>query len=721
MQRESLSVPRRRTRRRTCRSSLSHPSQYYICTTIQRKPLSVPRRHTRNASASRAAVRRAAVRSRAPPALSHSTTFVLYKATKIPQRPAPPYAPSHVRAARPSGSVLCRSTLSTFVLQCNGNPSASPAAARAFARAAVRSRAPRPALSALYYICTTMKRIPQRPAPPYAPSHVPQSALAPLRLCQYYICTTIQRKTAPPYAPSHVPQFALAPLLCLPFVLQYNENPSAAPCAVVRAVARAAVRSRAPLALSPSNLYYTIQRKSLISVPRRCTRRRTCRSSLSRPSGSVSQHYICTTIQRKSLSVPRRRTRRRTCRSPLSRPSTTFVPQFNENPSAVRAVVLAVVRAAVALAPLRLCPPGATFVLYNATKIPSHVPQSALAPLRLCPPNTAFVLQFNENSSASRAAVRAVARAAVRSRAPPALSSQYIYYMSTTIQRKSLSAPRPRTRRRTCRNSLSRPSGSVSQYYTCTTTKIPERPAPPYAPSHVPQFALAPLRLCPPSTTFVLQYNENPSASRAAVRAVARAAVRSRAPPALSSQYYNLYYNTTKIPQRPAPPYAPSHVPQFALASLPVLHSYCNSTKTPQCPAPPHAPSHVPQFALAPLRLCPPSTTFVLQCNEIPQRPAPPYAPSHVPQFALAPLPVLHLCYNSTKIPQCPAPPYAPSHVPQFALAPLRLCPPSTTFVLQCNENPSASCTAVRAVARAAVCSRAPPDLSSQYYICTTI
>ena len=103
--------------------------------------------------------------------------------------------------------------------------------------------------------------------------------------------------------------------------------------------------------------YTTFVRKSL-RFPRRRTRRRTRRSPLSRPSGSVLQYYTCTTIQRKSLRFPRRCSRRRTRRSPLSRR------------------------------------PG-------------------------CPPSTTFVLQFTENPSASRAAVRAVARASVPSRSHP--------------------------------------------------------------------------------------------------------------------------------------------------------------------------------------------------------------------------------------------------------------------------------------------------------------
>ena len=120
------------------------------------------------------------------------------------------------------------------------------------------------------------------------------------------------------------------------------------------------------------------------------------------------------------------------------------------------------------------------------------------------------------------------ARAAVRS-APlrlsrPALSSQN--YTCTTSQRKSLRVPRRRTRRRTCRSSLSRPSGSVRPVLPSLQCNENPRsvPAPPYAPSHVPQSALAPLRLCPPSTIY---FHETPH-------------------------------------QRPAP----SHVPQLALAPL---------------------------------------------------------------------------------------------------------------------------------------------------------
>ena len=231
-------------------------------------------------------------------------------------------------------------------------------------------------------------------------------------------------------------------------------------------------------------------------------------------------------------------------------------------------------------------------------------------------------------------------RAAVRSRAPPALSSQY--------------------------------------YFVVQFNEIPQLPALPYA----PQPALAPLQLCPPSTihlyynstkiprrrmrhtrrsplsppsgfvlpvlhlydnstiivrsrappalsssiTFVLQFNEKPSASRAAVRSAVRAAVRSRAPPALSSQYYiGTKIDSTKIPQLPAapcvPPYAPRRSPLSRPSGsvFPVLHLYYNSTKIPQLPAPQYAPPYAPQPALAPLRL--------------------------------SVLPVLHLYYNNNEIP----------------------------------------------------------------------
>ena len=144
------------------------------------------------------------------------------------------------------------------------------------------------------------------------------------------------------------------------------------------------------------------------------------------PPGSVLPVlHLYTTMQRKSLRFPRRRTRLRTRRSPLSRPSSSVLPVLH--------------------------------LYYNSTKIlhlpapyaPSYAPQSALAPLRPCPPSTTFVLQCNEIPSAYRAA-------AVRSRAPPALSSQY--YICTTIPRKSLRFPRRRTRRRTRRSPLPRPS-----------------------------------------------------------------------------------------------------------------------------------------------------------------------------------------------------------------------------------------------------------------------
>ena len=499
---------------------------------------------------------------------------------------------------------------------------------------AVRSRAP-PALAPrsvlpvqhLYHKST---KIPQRLSVPRRRTHVPQFALAPLRLCLpvlhwYDNSTKIPQRPAPPHAPSHVPQFALAPLrLCPPSTtyLYYNSTKISQP------VARAAVRSRVPPALSSQHyICATMQRKSL-SVPRRRTRRRTCHSPpspLSRPSGS--QYYICTTIQRKSLSVPRRRP----CRSSLSRPSGSVSQYY-------------------------IC----TTMQRKSLSVP-HVPQFALAPLRLCPPSTTilqFVLQCNENYSASRAAARAVAHAAVRSPVRPVL---HLYYNATKTPQRPAPPYAAAVRSRA-------PPALSSQYYICTT--IQRNPALPYAPSHVPQSALAPLRLCLP--TSVLQFNENPSAPRAAersVRAVARAAVRSRAPPALSSQYYIFVLQFNENPSASAPPYAPSRMPQSAFASL---------------------------------RLCPPSTTCVLQFNENPSASrgavravaraavrsrAPPSLSSQyyicttiqrkslsVPRRALAPLrlcpPVLHLYYNLTKIPQRPALSYAPSHVPQFALAP---------------------------------------------------
>ena len=129
----------------------------------------------------------------------------------------------------------------------------------------------------------------------------------------------------------------------------------------VRAVVRAAVRSRAPPALSSQ--YYictTIQRISL-SFPRRRTRRRTRRS----PS---SQSYTCTTIQPKSLSFPRRRTRRRTRRSPLSRPSGAVLPVLHlyyNSTFEIRAVV----RAAVRSRAHRLCPPSTIHLYHKSTQI----------------------------------------------------------------------------------------------------------------------------------------------------------------------------------------------------------------------------------------------------------------------------------------------------------------------------------------------------------------
>ena len=413
-----------------------------------------------------------------------------------------------------------------------------------------------------------------------------------------------------PYAP----QSALAPLrLCPPrttFVLQANENPSASRPLYAPSYALA------PLRLCPPSSTFVLQ------------------------------------LKRKSLSFPRRLTRRRTHRSPLSRPSGCVLPVVH---------------------------------LYNKpTKTPQlpapFAPSYALAPLRLCPPSSTFVLQLNEKPSASRAAVRAVVRAAVRSGAPPALSSQYVYFICTRNQPKSLSFPR-------------RVRAAVRSRA---------------------------LRLCPPST-FVLQFNENPSASRAAVRAVVRAqsalavravvraAVRSRAPlcPPSTTTCTTIQRKSLSVPSRRTRrrtcrsslscPSGSVSVSQHYIGTtiqekslsvprrrtrrrtcrsslsrpsgsvLPVLRLYYNATKISQRPAPPYAPSHVPQSALAPLRLCPPSTIIQRHtCRSLLSRPSG------------CVLPVLHFYDNSTKLPQRPAPPHAPSHVPQSALAPLRLCPPST-------------------------------------------
>ena len=273
------------------------------------------------------------------------------------------------------------------------------------------------------------------------------------------------------------------------------------------------------------------------------------------PPALSSHFYICTTIQRKSLSFPRRS--------------------------------------------IHLC--------YNSTKIPqlpalpyaaSYVPQSALVPLRLCPPSTTFVLQLNENPSASRAAVHAVVRAAVRSRAPPALSSQYYTFVLQLNENPSASRA----------------------------------------------------AVCPPSTIFVLQIHEHPSTYRAAVRAVVRAvvraAVRTRAPPALSSQYYICSVHSTKNPS--APHAAVRAVARAAVRSRapPALSSQyyiCTtiqrkSFRFPRC----CARRRMRRSPHAPLRLCPPSTTFVLQIDENPS------AVRAVVRAALAPL--LRLCPPSTTL-----------------------------------------------------------------------
>ena len=237
--------------------------------------------------------------------------------------------------------------------------------------------------------------------------------------------------------------------------------------------------------------------------------------------------------------------------------NSTTIPQLPAPPYALQYAPQS------ALAPLQLCPPSTTFIYttINSTKIPQlpapqyappYALQSALTPrpLHIC------TTIHNENPSASRAAV---VRAAVRSRTPLALSSQHYINLC---------------------------------YYNSTLTKIPQLPAPQYVLPYAPQPALAPLPALQYYICTANNNNEIPSASRATVRAAVRAAVRSRAPPALSSQWLlQLYYNSTS-------------------SVLPVLHLHYNSTKIPQLPAPPYAPPCAPQSALAPLRLCPPSTTL---------------------------------------------------------------------------------------------------------------
>ena len=160
------------------------------------------------------------------------------------------------------------------------------------------------------------------------------------------------------------------------------------------------------------------------------------------------------------------------------------------------------------------------------------------------------------------AAVRAVVRAAVRSRAPQALSSHYYIKICTTMQRKSLSFPRRRAV--VCAAVRSRaPPALSSQYYICTT--------------------------------FVLQFNENPSASRAAVRATVRAGRSTRRSTRRSPEYI----------QRKSLPVAFSYRfhPRFAL--IPVSFS------SPQAPprfvfAPSHCdPRAMPISSSSPFRFNP--------------------------------------------------------------------------------------------------------------------
>ena len=412
-------------------------------------------------------------------------------------------------------------------------------------RAAVRSRAP-PALPSQYYMYYNSTKIPQLPSPPYAPSYAPQSALAHLRLCPP--STTIVLPLSFPRRRTRR-RTRRSPLT---FVLKFNENPSA-----VRAVNRAAVRS--------------LQRKSL-----RRTRRRACRSPLSRPSGFVLQYYMCTTIQRKPLRRTRRRTRhRRTCRSPLSRSSGSILQyyictiQFNENPSAVRAVVRAAVRSFVLQ--INENPSAARAVVRAAVR--SRAPPALSS-------STTFVLQFNENPSA----IRAVVRAAVPLSRPSGSVLQY--YICTTIQAKSLRRTRRRTRRRTCRSPLSRPSGSVLQYFICTTTQRKSLRRTPRRPRR---------RTCRSPLS-------RPSGS-----------------------VLRLYYNSTKVPPPYAPSYAPSYVPQSALAPLRlcprVLHVYYTiQRKSLRRTRRRTRRACVPLSALAPLRLCPPALHLYYNSSKIPPR-----------------------------------------------------------------------------------------------------
>ena len=227
--------------------------------------------------------------------------------------------------------------------------------------------------------------------------------------------------------------------------------------------------------------------------------------------------------------------------------------------------LLATCRHSRALVPLRLCPPGSCSATAPCARRAAHAPQTCSAappappcsatcvlqrmPLRLWVSSRYeyIVRQLTANPSASRCRCAAVSRPSgsvfpvlyynsatihhlPSTRRSPPLSrpsgfSQY--YFCTTSQRKSLSFPRRHTRR----SPLSRPSGSVLpvRHFDYKSTKIPQLAAPQY----VPQSALAPLRLCRPSTTFLLQFNENPSASDTTVHG----AVRFRAPPPPSIYY----------------------------------------------------------------------------------------------------------------------------------------------------------------------------------------
>ena len=118
----------------------------------------------------------------------------------------------------------------------------------------------------------------------------------------------------------------------------------------------------------------------------------------------------------------------------LTRRKQNIANHCNENRSASRDAVRA--------ADSSRAPPALSCRTRRSTRrSPPSRPSSSVLPA-IC------TIHFNENPSACRAA----ARGAVRSRAPPALSSQH--YTCSTIQRKSLSLPR----RRTCRSPLSRPS-----------------------------------------------------------------------------------------------------------------------------------------------------------------------------------------------------------------------------------------------------------------------